>query len=77
MGTTDETKVNERGGVTIPAIVRKSLDIEPGDKIRWTIDDGEVRIAVVHQQEGVFEDFEPQSMGGEGGTAHNLTGSER
>jgi AbrB family looped-hinge helix DNA binding protein len=77
MGTTDETKVNERGGVTIPAEIRDSLDIEAGDKIRWTLEDGTVRIEVVHQQEGVFEDFEPASLGGDGATVHNLTGEER
>jgi len=77
MRATDETKVNERGGVTIPAEVRDRLDIEAGDKIRWTVEDGSVRIEVVHQQEGVFDDFEPVSMGGDGATAHDTTGQER
>jgi AbrB family looped-hinge helix DNA binding protein len=77
MGTSDETKVNERGGTTIPASVRESLGIEPGDKIRWTVVDDDVRVEVVHQQEGVFDDFEPVSMGGDGATGHDLTGRER
>ena len=77
MGTSDETTVSERGGITIPAAVRESLGIEAGDKIRWTVEDGDVSIQVVHQREGVFDDFEPMSMGGDGGTAHNTTGSER
>jgi len=77
MRATDETKVNERGGVTIPAEVRDRLDIEAGDKIRWTVEDGSVRIEVVHQQEGVFDDFEPASMGGDGARAHDMTGQER
>lgn len=77
MGATDETKVSERGGVTIPSEVRERLDIEPGDKIRWTVEDGDVRVEVVHQREGVFDDFEPTPMGGDGSTGHNTTGAER
>ena len=77
MGATDETTVSDRGGVTIPAEVRERLDIEPGDKIRWTVEDGDVRVEVVHQREGVFDDFEPAPMGGDGATGHNTTGAER
>lgn len=77
MGTTDETKVNDRGGVTIPSEVRDALDIEAGDKLRWTVEAGVLSVEVVHQEEGVFEDFEPTPMGGDGAVAHNTTGSER
>jgi AbrB family looped-hinge helix DNA binding protein len=77
MGATDETTVSERGGITIPSEIRERLDIEPGDKIRWAVEDGDVRIEVVHQREGVFDDFEPMSMGGDGATAHDTTGAER
>lgn len=77
MGATDETKVSERGGVTIPSEVRDRLGIEPGDKIRWTVEDDDVRVEVVHQREGVFDDFEPEPMGGDGATGHNTTGAER
>ncbi|QCD66271.1 MULTISPECIES: AbrB/MazE/SpoVT family DNA-binding domain-containing protein [Halomicrobium] len=77
MGTSDETTVSERGGVTIPSEIREALSIEAGDKIRWTVEEGDVMVEVVHQREGVFDDFEPMSMGGDGGTAHNTSGEER
>jgi len=78
MGTTEETTVNERGGTTIPAEIRKSLDIDGGDKLRWSVtDNGELTVEVVKQETGVFDDFEPMSLGGDGKTAHNTTGAER
>lgn len=59
-----ETKVSDRGMVTIPAALRRRLDIEPGDKLRWTTDDaGALSVEVVHQREGVFDDFEPVDVG--------------
>ncbi len=62
--TTEETKVSDRGMVTIPAALRRRLDIEPGDKLRWTTDgDGNLSIEVVQQREGVFDDFEPVDVG--------------
>ncbi|WP_394324555.1 AbrB/MazE/SpoVT family DNA-binding domain-containing protein [Halorhabdus tiamatea] len=36
-GVEDETTVNGRGSVTVPASVRRSADIEAGDKLRWTV----------------------------------------
>ena len=78
MATSDETKVNDRGGTTIPAEIRDQLDIDSGDKIRWTItEDGDLTVDVVKQKTGVFSDFEPASLGGDGKTAHNTTGAER
>lgn len=60
----EETKVSDRGMVTIPAALRRQLDIEPGDKLRWTADDdGSLSVEVVHQREGVFDDFEPVDVG--------------
>jgi len=61
---TEETKVNDRGMVTIPAALRRRLDIEPGDKLRWRTDDeGNLSVEIVHQREGVFDDFEPVDAG--------------
>jgi AbrB family looped-hinge helix DNA binding protein len=34
----EETKVSDRGMVTVPASLRRRLDIEPGDKLRWDVD---------------------------------------
>ena len=60
----EETKVSDRGMVTIPAEIRHRLGIDPGDKLRWTVDDsGELTVDVVHQREGVFDDFEPVDVG--------------
>lgn len=60
----EETKVSDRGMVTIPAELRRRLDIEPGDKLRWTTDeDGDLSVEIVHQREGVFDDFEPVDVG--------------
>ena len=59
-----ETKVSDRGMVTIPADLRQRLDIEPGDKLRWTTDEGgTLSVEMVHQREGVFDDFEPVNAG--------------
>ncbi|ACV11670.1 transcriptional regulator, AbrB family [Halorhabdus utahensis DSM 12940] len=60
----EETKVSDRGMVTIPAALRRRLDIEAGDKLRWTVDDdGDLSVEVLHQREGVFDDFEPVDAG--------------
>ena len=60
----EETTVSDRGMVTIPADLRRRLDIEPGDKLRWTTDeDGSLSVEIVHQREGVFDDFEPVDAG--------------
>jgi len=60
----EETKVNDRGMVTIPANLRRRLGIEPGDKLRWTTDEeGNLSVEIVHQREGVFDDFEPVDVG--------------
>jgi len=57
---TEETKVSDRGMITIPANIRQELDIGPGDKLRWTVDEsGTLAVEVVRQREGVFDDFEP------------------
>jgi len=60
----EETKVSDRGMVTIPAEIRRRLDIGPGDKLRWAVDeDGDLTVELVHQREGVFDDFEPVDAG--------------
>lgn len=60
----EETKVSDRGMVTIPAALRRRLDIEAGDKLRWTTDDdGDLSVAIIRQREGVFDDFDPVDAG--------------
>lgn len=43
----------------IPARIRRELDIDDGDQLRWSMEsDGTVRVEVVSQQTGTFEGFE-------------------
>ncbi|SEO55148.1 hypothetical protein SAMN05216388_101443 [Halorientalis persicus] len=43
----------------IPARIRRELDIDDGDKLRWYIeDDGTLRVQVVQQRGGTFSDFD-------------------
>jgi len=72
----EETKVSDRGMVTIPASLRRRLDIEPGDKLRWDTDDeGNLSVEVVKQRYGAFDNFEPVSMGG-GSETHDVAGHD-
>lgn len=42
----------------IPARVRRQLDIDDGDRLRWHVgDDGTLRVEVVHRRGGSFADF--------------------
>lgn len=73
----EETTVSDRGMVTIPASLRRRLDIEAGDKLRWDVDeDGNLSVAVVRKRYGAFDDFEPVPMGGDGLETHDLAGHE-
>lgn len=74
----EETKVSDRGMVTIPASLRRRLDIEAGDKLRWNVnEDGDLSVEVVRQRYGAFEDDDLQaSMGGDGLETHDLAGHE-
>lgn len=43
----------------IPARIRRELDIDDGDHLRWHVeDDGSLRVRVVQQKTGTFADFE-------------------
>lgn len=76
-GPAEETRISDRGMVTIPASIRRRLDIEPGDAIQWEVDDeGNLRVEVVRKRYGAFDDFEPASMGGEGLETHDVGGHE-
>lgn len=62
--SSEETTVSDRGMVTVPAEIRRHLGIGAGDKLRWTADeDGALEVEVIHQREGVFDDFEPVDAG--------------
>lgn len=62
----DETTVNESYAVTIPATVREDLDLEPGDRLRWAVDeDGRLVAEIVRERHGAFSDLEPIDIGEE------------
>ncbi|MFB6105850.1 MAG: AbrB/MazE/SpoVT family DNA-binding domain-containing protein [Halobacteriaceae archaeon] len=43
----------------IPARIRRELDIDDGDKLRWRVeDDGTLRVRVVQQRRGTFDEFD-------------------
>jgi AbrB family looped-hinge helix DNA binding protein len=64
--------------VTIPAAIRRRLDIDAGDKLRWTVDEeGNLTVEVVQQRYGAFDDFEAEPMGGDSLEAHDSMGVAR
>ena len=77
-GTPEETKVSDRGMVTIPASLRRRLDIEAGDKLRWDVDeDGDLTVEIVRQRYGAFDDDDLKAdLGGDGLETHDLAGYE-
>lgn len=63
---TDETTVNDSHSVTVPSEIRDRLDIEPGDRLRWTLtEEGTLRVEVVRQRYGAFEGLDPIDVGRE------------
>lgn len=43
----------------IPAKIRRELDIDDGDQLRWHVeDDGTVRVTVIQQRTGTFAEFD-------------------
>lgn len=50
---------------SIPAHIRRAFGIEDGDELRWWIEGDELRVEVVEEEYGVFDDFEPGSSEGE------------
>lgn len=74
----EETTVSDRGMVTIPADLRRRLDIEPGDKLRWETDgEGNLSVEVVKQRYGAFTDDDLKApMGGDSLRSHDVAGHE-
>jgi len=71
-----ETKVSDRGMVTIPAEIRRRLDIDAGDKLRWVVDSGDLTVEVVRQQYGAFDDAPTAELGGDAVETHDHAGYE-
>lgn len=57
-GVDSESKVSGNQA-NIPARIRRELDIDDGDKLRWKIeDDGTLRVQIVQRRGGTFSDFD-------------------
>lgn len=61
MGDSDPVGEGKVSGnqASIPAHIRRQLDIEDGDTLRWRIDGEELRVTVVPTERRAFDDFEP------------------
>jgi AbrB family looped-hinge helix DNA binding protein len=71
----EETKVSDSGVVTIPAALRRRLDIEPGDKLRWSADDeGNLTVEVVRQRYGAFDGAETTTFEDDPIDTHDTAG---
>ena len=44
----DKATVTGKGQITLPRRIREILDIETGDKLLFNIEDGELRVRVMH-----------------------------
>ncbi len=49
-----ESRVTSKGQTTLPKAVRKALAVQPGDRVRYLIQDGEVRIVPVRPVNRLF-----------------------
>lgn len=57
-GVDSESKVSGNQA-NIPARIRRELDIDDGDKLRWHVEeDGTLRVQVVQQRSGTFSGFD-------------------
>lgn len=61
-----ETTITEAFDVAIPSSVRVALDLEPGDRLRWTVDEEDRLVAeIVRERYGLADDMEPIDIGEE------------
>ena len=49
-----ESRITSKGQTTLPKAVRKALSVQPGDRVRYLIQDGEVRIVPVRPVNRLF-----------------------
>lgn len=49
-----ESGITSKGQTTLPKAVRKALAVQPGDRVRYLIQDGEVRIVPVRPVNRLF-----------------------
>lgn len=49
-----ESKVSKRGQITLPKAVREALGLQPGDRVRYFIHEGDVKILPVRPVTELF-----------------------
>ena len=58
-GRVDSESTVSGNQANIPARIRRELDVDDGDKLRWQVEDERtVRVQVVQQRSGTFSGFE-------------------
>ena len=59
-----ESRINNRFSVTIPPALRREAGVEPGDTIRWRVDDaGSLSVELCRQHYGAFDDLDAVDIG--------------
>lgn len=72
-----ETRITDDGTVRIPTTVRERLGVEPGDRLRWRVtDDDQLRVEIVRQEYGAFEDAPSANLGGDSLDSYDAAGYE-
>ena len=64
-GLHPNSTVDEDFKVEIPKSIRKELNLNPGDDVRWMVLPGRKRAEILKQRYGAFDDFEPVDIGEE------------
>ena len=59
----DETRVTEGHAASVPASVRRALDIEPGDILVWSLAAGRLTVRVKKAKREAFKNFRPYDIG--------------
>lgn len=49
-----ESKISTKGQTTLPKAVREALGVRPGDRVRYFVEDGQVRIRAVRPIQRLF-----------------------
>ena len=49
-----ESRITTKGQTTLPKAVREALGVQPGDRVRYIVLDGEVRIRAVRPIQRLF-----------------------
>ncbi len=49
-----ESKITAKGQTTLPKAVREALGVKPGDRVRYVIRDGQVRIVALKPVDRLF-----------------------